>query len=242
MLSATPEAFFDNVQTIVDTLMDEMDRAFTPPENLRDPQIFRLVKHLIQSFSGISSNPELMRRLSYDDVYSLLSGLSFRLVQADRIGGHVADLSKFINLIVIQTLATPDRLLVFKAMFRLLGDLTKDFAINRTKPDEEIAAHADLVLKCLWKRCKILDDDLKSGRLNPGKLLGVLEEFMERVSPTEWRRRANEGIAMADLPLRTVKTIIQRTIGKLLRQDGIDNRLIPQYMRKKRIKRYTIYS
>lgn len=204
----------DNVRTFVDTLMDEMDRAFTPPENLHDPQIFRLVKHLIQSFSGISSSQELMRRLSYDDIYSLLSGLSFRLIQADRIGGHIADLSKFINLIVIQTLATPDRLLVFKAMFKLLHVLTKDFAINRTREGEEIASHADLVLKCLWKRCKILDDDFKSGRLNPGKLLGVLEEFMQGTSPTEWRRRANDKIALADMPLRTLKTIIQRTISE----------------------------
>ncbi|WVF67597.1 hypothetical protein IAT40_002355 [Kwoniella sp. CBS 6097] len=212
LLSNNPLSFVDNVETLSDTLMDEMEFAFNPPENLRDPQYFRVVKHLIQSFSGLSSNQDLMRRLSYEQLYAVLSCLSLRLVQADRLGGAIQDMSRFFNLVLVQCLSTPDRLLVFQVMFRLLLDLTRDFSTSRVKAEDPRASHPDLVIKCLWKRCKILDDDFRSGRLKPGPLLAVLEEFLQGVGPSEYRKRAVEGIALGDMPLRTVKTIIQKML------------------------------
>nr|XP_019011711.1 microtubule Associated protein [Kwoniella pini CBS 10737]OCF50492.1 microtubule Associated protein [Kwoniella pini CBS 10737] len=212
MLSSTPELFVDNVETLSDTLMDEMEFAFTPPENLHEPRYFRVVKHLIQSFSGLSSNQDLMRRLSYSQLYSVLNCLSLRLVQADKLGGAIQDMSRFFNLVLVQCLSTPDRLLVFKVMFKLLLDLTQDFSLDNVKPENERASHPDLVIKCLWKRCKILDDDFRSNRLKPGPLLAVLEDFLQGVGPSEYRRRAAEGIALGDMPLRTVKTIIQKML------------------------------
>nr|XP_031863914.1 uncharacterized protein CI109_000558 [Kwoniella shandongensis]KAA5530986.1 hypothetical protein CI109_000558 [Kwoniella shandongensis] len=212
MLSSDPDVFVDNVGTLADTLMDEMEFAFTPPENLRDPQYFRVVKHLIQSFSGLSSCQDLMRQLSYEQLYAVFSCLSLRLVQADRMGGSIQDMSRFINLVLVQCLSTPDRLLVFQVMFRLLLDLTRDFSATKPDPESERAAHADLVIKCLWKRCKILDDDFRSGRLKPGPILEVLEEFMRAVPPQEYRKRAAMGVALGDMPLRTVKTMIQRLL------------------------------
>nr|XP_019044957.1 microtubule Associated protein [Kwoniella bestiolae CBS 10118]OCF23887.1 microtubule Associated protein [Kwoniella bestiolae CBS 10118] len=212
MLTSTPELFIDNVETLSDTLMDEMEFAFTPPENLHEPKYFRVVKHLIQSFSGLSSNQDLMKRLSYTQLYSVLNCLSLRLVQADKLGGSIQDMSRFFNLVLVQCLSTPDRLLVFKVMFKLLLDLTQNFSVERIKPDNERANHPDLVIKCLWKRCKILDDDFRSNRLKPGPLLAVLEEFLQGVGPSEYRRRAAEGIALGDMPLRTVKTIIQKML------------------------------
>ncbi|WVQ71997.1 hypothetical protein IAR50_001541 [Cryptococcus sp. DSM 104548] len=212
MLNQNPNLFVDNIETLADTLMDEMEFAFTPPENLRDPRYFRVVKHLIQSFSGLSSNQDLMRRMNYEQLYAVLNCLSLRLVQADRMGGQIQELSRFINLVLVQCLSTPDRLLVFQVMFRLLLDLTHTFSSTQPDPESELAAHADLVIKCLWKRCKILEDDFKSGRLRPGPILAVLEEFMQGVGPKEYRKRAQQGIALGDMPLRTVKTIIQRLL------------------------------
>lgn len=214
MLNANPDAFVDNVETLADTLMDEMEFSFTPPENLNNPRFFRVVKHLIQSFSGLSSNQTLMRHMSYEQLYAVLNCLSLRLVQADKMGGTIQELSRFINLVLVQCLSTPDRLLVFQVMFRLLLDLTHDFSLSQPSPESERAAHADLVIKCLWKRCKILEDDFRSGRLKPGSILAVLEEFLQGVGPKEYRKRAQQGIALGDMPLRTVKTIIQRLLGE----------------------------
>lgn len=230
MLNANPDAFVDNVETLADTLMDEMEFSFTPPENLNNPRFFRVVKHLIQSFSGLSSNQTLMRHMSYEQLYAVLNCLSLRLVQADKMGGTIQELSRFINLVLVQCLSTPDRLLVFQVMFRLLLDLTHDFSLSQPSPESERAAHADLVIKCLWKRCKILEDDFRSGRLKPGSILAVLEEFLQGVGPKEYRKRAQQGIALGDMPLRTVKTIIQRLL-VYTRDTGLEiyNVLVEQF-------------
>jgi len=213
-LETSPERFLDSAQTLSDALLDALDRAFSPPENLKNMATFRLVKHIIQTFNGFASNQDLIRRLSYDDIYAVIHGLSLHLVQADRMGGLSQELVQFINMILITVLATPDRYLVFKAMFELLLNLTKDFTERLVRSDDEVASHADLVIKCLWKRCKILDDDFMSGRLSPGALLGILEDFIRAVPPAEYRKREKLGVALGDMPLRTVKTIIQKVIGE----------------------------
>ena len=212
MLSSQPEVFLDNIQSLVDALLDELDRAFTPLENLHDSHFFRLVKHILQTFNTFSTNQDLVRRLNYDDIYSILSTLSLHMVQADPMGGNIQELTRFINMLLIQLLAAPERKIVFKAMFTLLLDLTRDFTVNRTPPEAEAAAHADLVIKCLWKRCKILDDDLRNGRMAAGTLLGILEEFMQAIGPAEYRRRGIDGIALGEMPLRTVKAVIQKIV------------------------------
>lgn len=216
LLYDTPHFFEDSVETLVDVLLDEFDREFTPPEQILEPDHFRVVKHIIQSFSGIACVPSLIRRLSVDSLYALLASITHRLVQCDRLGGDCLGLGKFMNLIIVQALSTPDRYVVYKAMFRLLHDLTKNFIVDRVKAEDEIAIHADLVLKCLWKRCKVVDEDFKSGRVEVGKLLAIIEDFLESIGPQEWNKREKNNVPMGSLPLRTIKTVLQRTISESL--------------------------
>lgn len=213
VLNNEPESTYDIIRTIVDTLVDEMTRAYSPAENLEDPAYFRLVKHLIQTISNISANEILLRRLEYDDIYAFLDCLTLHLVQSDLMGGHFRELSKFINLILIQVLSQTDRLIIFKAMFKLLFNLSINFEKEGVRDGDRAAAHADLVIKCLWKRCKVLDDDFRSGRLPVGATLAVVEDFLSGAGPADWRRRANAQVALGDMPLRTIKTIIQRAVG-----------------------------
>jgi cytoskeleton-associated protein 5 len=213
VLSNEPESAYNIIQTLVDTLVDEMTNAYSPAEQLEDPAWFRLVKHLIQTISTISANETLLRRLEYDDIYTFLDCLTLHLVQSDLMGGHFRELSKFINLILIQVLSQTDRLIIFRAMFKLLFALSVNFERDGVKDGDKAAAHADLVIKCLWKRCKVLDDDFRSGRLPVGSTLVVVEEFLSGVGPAEWRKRAVNQVALGDMPLRTIKTIIQRAVG-----------------------------
>ena len=69
--------------------------------------------------------------------------------------------------------------------------------------------------------------------MKPGPLLAVLEEFMQGVGPSEYRRRKMEGIALGDMPLRTVKTIIQRILSEPIRLSGglahkMSNSILPR--------------
>jgi cytoskeleton-associated protein 5 len=224
LLAETPQHFEDCVGTLLDVLLDELDRVFTPPEQVHERDNFRMVKHLVQAFSGIACTQSLIRKLNVDSLYSLLYAVTHRMISCDRLGGEVVGLARFMNLIIIQALSTPDRYIVYKAMFRLLHDLTKNFVIDQVQPTDEIAAHADLVLKCLWKRCKIIDEDLKSGKVEAGKLLRILEDFLDSIGPTEWTRRGKNGVPLGVLPLRTVKTVLQRTMGESslrARADGV---------------------
>ena len=215
MLRVEPESFIDHIPSLIGTLLDQLDRAFTPIDNLQDPAYFRLLKHVLQSLNALTTNVDLCSLLSYDDIYAVTANLTLRMVQADPIGGQVGELTRFMNMLLIQLLASADRKLVFKAMFTLLHKLIADFRVDNVQPGTETANHADLVIKCLWKRQKIIDDDLKSGRLAAGTLLGILEEFMQDTEPSEYRQRSAEGIALGDLPLRTVKAIIQKVVGQL---------------------------
>ena len=208
------EAFRSCTSTLVDTLCDELDRVFNPPTNLLDLSKFRLVKHLLQATNNLSANQDLMRRLKYADIYTLIYCLSLRLVQADRLGGAPKELAGFMNQIMIQIMSMAERDLVFKVMFRLLVDLSGDFSQTRPEHDSEVVAHADLVLKCLWKRCRVIDDDLRHGRVQPGTMLNILEDFTQAVNPMEYRKREAEGVALGELPLRTIKTIMQRIISE----------------------------
>ncbi|EIW68411.1 hypothetical protein TREMEDRAFT_71988 [Tremella mesenterica DSM 1558] len=212
LLLERSDTFRSCTSTLVETLGDELNRGFTPPENLLDLPKFRLVKHLLQAVNNLSANQDLMRRLKSQEVYTLIQCLSLRLVQADRLGGAPKELAGFMNQIMIQIMSMAERDLVFRVMFRLFVDLSGDFSETRPDLESEVVAHADLVLKCLWKRCRVIDDDLRHGRVRPGTMLNILEEFTQAVNPMEYRRREKEGVALGELPLRTIKTIMQRII------------------------------
>lgn len=214
-ISDSPEAVIPVIPSLLDTLVDEMERAYTPIDNLQDNNYFRLVKHLVQTMSSLAQSPILLKKISYDDMYSLFDCLTLHLVQSDHMGGHLRELSKFINLILIHILSQTDRFIIYKTMFRLLGVLSVDFETRNIRPHAQEQAQADLVLKCLWKRSKLLAEDFASGLLPMGPMLRIVEEFVDVTPPAAWRRRQAAGIALSDLPLRSVKTVIQKVVGEL---------------------------
>jgi cytoskeleton-associated protein 5 len=66
----------------------------------------------------------------------------------------------------------------------------------------------ELIMKCLWKLAKSVQDNLKSGTLLPNQLLRDLNNFFIATPPAEWKRRAAEKVALGEMPLRTVKTLL----------------------------------
>lgn len=48
--------------------------------------------------------------------------------------------------------------------------------------------------------------------MDPVILLRIIEEFLQYMPPAEWRRRAQGNIPMGDMPLRTVKVILQHIV------------------------------
>lgn len=214
MLETNTEQFVSSAETLLDTLLDELDAAYTPAENVENPTIFRLVKHLVQAISQLTSDQQVMSALGQDSLYAGIRSFSLHMVQSERIGGNVQLLNKFMNNTLLRLMATGNRFLVFKAMFQLLLDLSRNFRRDKIRDGTEVAMHAELVMKALWKRAKLMDEDFKTGRVKPEAMLRVLEDFLLAAPPTEWRLREAENIALSSYPLRTIKTTIQRMLGE----------------------------
>lgn len=53
---------------------------------------------------------------------------------------------------------------------------------------------------------------MEDGSLNPKELLLDIDRFLQAIPPAEWRRRATDEIPLGDMPLRTVKTILQQVV------------------------------
>ncbi len=70
------------------------------------------------------------------------------------------------------------------------------------------AKYSELVMKCLWKLTKALQDTLRGQEINVAPLLLDLHKFLTTNPPTEWKRRASEQLPLGDMPLRTAKTIM----------------------------------
>ena len=87
--------------------------------------------------------------------------------------------------------------------------MTAPFSVESTSPTSREAKHAELILKCIWKRARSVEEDLGNDLLDAGSLLRTIEDFLQVLPPTEWRRRAQRGVPMGDMPLRTVKVILQ---------------------------------
>lgn len=102
----------------------------------------------------------------------------------------------------------------FSALFILLKRVTINFVDEGTLATSRQAKHAELILKCIWKRARSVEDDLGDNILDPIALLRIIEDFLQTLPPTEWRRRAQTNIPLGDMPLRTVKVIIQHVVSK----------------------------
>ena len=79
--------------------------------------------------------------------------------------------------------------------------------------DSKEAKVAELVLKCVWKLARNIPKDLADNVLDPVELFPAVEHFLQSVPPNEWRARATNKVPCGDMPLRTIKVIIQHVVG-----------------------------
>lgn len=100
------------------------------------------------------------------------------------------------------------------ALFALLLQIVKPFPSSGTSPESQEAKVAELVLKCVWKLARSIPQDLEKAVLDPVELFPAIEHFLQSVPPNEWRARATNKVPCGDMPLRTIKVIIQHVVGK----------------------------
>lgn len=92
--------------------------------------------------------------------------------------------------------------------------------------------------QCLWKISKTAKESLEDGSLDVEQLLRDVDIFLQGVPPAEWRRRAADNVPLGDMPLRTVKTILQQVVATygddvyqhLSLISGAENSFVYQYL------------
>lgn len=241
ILSTGPEAgpsnphyreLAEHTEGLIESITLQMAHVFERPEELVADENFRLAKHLIQTLNNFCDHGILAESLTVDILTSLLEELTLRLLETDDSSiKKIKDLSRFINMIILRLFATGRRMSIFRlvsfspllitiltpnlrALFALLLQIVKPFPSNATLPESKEAKVAELVLKCVWKLARNIPQDLAEGHLDPVELFPAIEHFLQSVPPNEWRARATNKVPCGDMPLRTIKVIIQHVVGE----------------------------
>ncbi|ESK96943.1 spindle pole body [Moniliophthora roreri MCA 2997] len=203
----------EHTEGLIETITLQMAHIFERPDQLAQDENFRLAKHLIQTLNNFCDHPILAESLTVDILTALLEELTLRLLETDDSPvKQVKDLSRFINMIILRLFATGRRMSIFRALFALLLQIVKPFAHNGTTPDSKEAKVAELVLKCVWKLARSIPQDLTEQKLDPVELFPAIEHFLQSVPPNDWRARATNKVPCGDMPLRTIKVIIQHVV------------------------------
>ncbi|TFK42613.1 microtubule associated protein [Crucibulum laeve] len=203
----------EHTEGLVETITLQMAHVFERPDDLVSEDNFRLAKHLIQTLNNFCDHALLAESLTVDILTSLLEELTLRLLETDDSPvKKVKDLSRFINMIILRLFATGRRMSIFRALFALLLQIVKPFPANGTLPDSKESKVAELVLKCVWKLARNIPQDLSDAHLDPVELFPAIEHFLQSVPPNEWRARATNKVPCGDMPLRTIKVIIQHIV------------------------------
>ncbi|KAJ7452458.1 microtubule associated protein [Mycena galericulata] len=201
ILSSDPTRSVDALKKIQKIL------AVGPDAGPSSPQYRELAEHT----EGLIETITLQMAHVFDRPDDL--ELTLRLLETDDSTiKKVKDLSRFINMIVLRLFATGRRMSIFRALFALLLQIVKPFPANGTAPDSKESKVAELVLKCVWKLARNIPQDLTEERLDPVELFPAIEHFLQSVPPNEWRARATNKVPCGDMPLRTIKVIIQHVV------------------------------
>ncbi|KAF8559545.1 ARM repeat-containing protein [Imleria badia] len=203
----------EHTEGLIETITLQMAHVFERPEELLLDENFRLAKHLIQTLNTFCDHTFLAESLTVEILTPLLEELTLRLLETDESNiAKVKDLSRFINMIILRLFGTGRKMSIFRSLFTLLLQIVKPFPSTGTPPESKESRVAELVLKCVWKLARNIPQDLKEQKLDPVELLPAVEHFLQSVPPNEWRARATNKVPCGDMPLRTIKVIIQHVV------------------------------
>ncbi|GAA6011628.1 hypothetical protein JCM11491_004710 [Sporobolomyces phaffii] len=225
---------------LIEALTDKMELGFTDLTAETSPAQLRLCKHLMQTLSAFFDKRTLSQQVSRMPLTGLLADLTGRLLDtADNPASEpIQSLSKVLNMVLIRIFHHSDQNVCFGALLTVLQDATYDLRELRGIDLTDRAKYAELVMKCLWKVSKTVKESLETRQLLAPRLLSDINNFLVTIPPAEWRRRSTDNIPLADMPLRTVKTILQQVVSVLKGQvfdeldeiESAENSFVYQYL------------
>ncbi|RKP07487.1 hypothetical protein THASP1DRAFT_30693 [Thamnocephalis sphaerospora] len=201
-----------HVNDLVRAITLQVHLSFTAPDT--ESQTFvSLCKHLINCLVQLFSKREIAEKVAEDTLHQVLKELLFRLLDQDLQQWETGtQLTRALNMLMIRILDNTSRDAAFSA---LLSVLQSSSAMLRSVDASRIGFQTkftELVMKCIWKLTKTLQDSIKNSQLQTNQLLLNVHNFFVALPPAEWKRRVAERVPLADMPHKTVKTILHEVV------------------------------
>ncbi|CAO3595984.1 unnamed protein product [Absidia cylindrospora] len=213
-LNTSPEMILPEMETLVKALTLQVRVAYSMVAS-PDPMTTRLCKHIVNTLVLLFSKCDLAVAVAKETLVSLLEELASRLLDERILSLESGpQLSKALNVAMVKILENCQRNITFSALLSILGDCAVKLRPNDSSSGTE-TKYTELVMKCLWKLAKTIQDNLRSGILQPDHLLFEINEFFLVTPPDEWKRRLRENVPLGELPLRTVKTLLLEIVSGL---------------------------
>lgn len=211
ILSTQPEMVTPDVDPLVNAITLQVRLAFSALDG-RSAPLTRLCKHLVNALVLLFSNRQLASHVSQDALHRLLQELAHRLLDVDMLSVETGpQLSKALNVAMVKVLEFSDRNAAISALLAILVNCAAELRPGDSTTCKE-ARFTELIMKCLWKLSKTIQEHMRNGSLNPDQLLLDINNFFVTTPPTEWKHRAAEHVPFGEMPLRTAKTLILELI------------------------------
>lgn len=211
ILSTQPEMVIPDVDALVNAITLQVRLAFSALDG-RSASLTRLCKHLVNALVLLFSNRQLATHVSQDALHRLLQELAHRLLDVDMLSVETGpQLSKALNVAMVKVLEFSDRNASISALLAILVNCAAELRPGDSTTSKE-SRFTELIMKCLWKLSKTIQEHMRNGSINPDQLLLDINNFFVATPPTEWKQRAAEQVPFGEMPLRTAKTLILELI------------------------------
>ncbi|KAI8071463.1 armadillo-type protein [Gongronella butleri] len=213
-LNTQPDLILPDTDQLINAITLQVRLAYTSVDPA-SPVTTRLCKHLVNALVLFFSNNRLASSVPQTALQHLLQELAHRLLDQNMLALESGpQLSKALNVAMVKVLENSQKNATFSALLTILGTCSAGLRPGDSSASKE-TKYTELIMKCLWKLAKTIQENLRSGVLQPDQLLFEINQFFLVTPPSEWKRRTLENVPLGELPLRTVKTLLLELVNGL---------------------------
>lgn len=202
------------VGTAITCISTRLDRVLEQTKNANDQSKLDLIQGIGSILMVLCSHKRIIHHSTMDrSTISTLIGVIIKVLCWEQIKTysfiHENSLSAFrknINVVLIKILEYGDRDHLYDVLLDALRFDCSKHIINDS--DNEMILNIELIMKCLWRLTRSLQDDIQKKAIHIPKLIKELHIFFSDIHPNEWKKRSSEGKALSDNPIKTAKSIL----------------------------------
>lgn len=215
ILTGPLDVVIPHIDQLINAVTLQTRLAFTAPD-VGSQALQRVCKHLVNVLIQVFSKEDLAKVLSRDSLYQLMQELLHRLLDPNLSAlEHGPQLARALNVLMVRILETTDRNASFSVLLAILEQSASSMKTLSPQLLSTQSKYTELVMKCLWKLTKLIQEMVKTNNIKINQLLLDVHTFLVASPPTDWKQRMLDKVPLADMPLRTVKTILHELVTSL---------------------------